>query len=191
MSLSTHLKGHRVGYVRVSTLEQNTDRQLDGIALDKLFTDHASGKDTSRPQLQEMLRYVREGDTVIVHSMDRLARNVDDLRAIVRDLNGRGVRMEFLKEHLILAGDASPIANMMLSILGAVGQFERELIRQRQMEGIALAKKRGAYKGRQRVLTPEKVEDLRNRIIAGESRSALARECGISRKTLYNYLFQQ
>jgi len=90
--------GQRVGYLRVSTVDQNTDRQLDGIALDKVFTDKASGKDTNRPELTRALEYVREGDILVVHSMDRLARNLEDLRRIVRELTGRGVRVEFVKE---------------------------------------------------------------------------------------------
>ncbi|WP_446682083.1 recombinase family protein [Deinococcus wulumuqiensis] len=91
-------RGQRVGYIRVSTTDQNTARQLDGVELDRIFEDKASGKDAKRPKLQELLAYVREGDTVIVHSMDRLARNVDDLRRIVTELSGRGVRVEFRRE---------------------------------------------------------------------------------------------
>lgn len=188
MHINSIAKGHRVGYVRVSTEDQNTDRQLDGITLDKIFIDKASGKDTARPQLQAMLQYVREGDTVIVHSMDRLARNLDDLRRLVQQLNARNVRLEFIKENLTLAGNDSPIANLLLSIMGAVGEFERKIIRQRQREGIALAKKRGAYKGRKKALPPEHIEELCRRAAARESKSALAREYGIDRTTLYRYL---
>src|SRR5687768_1820678 len=97
------MNGQRIGYIRVSTLDQHTERQLDGIQLDKTFTDKASGKDTKRPQLELMMSFVRSGDTVIVHSMDRLARNLDDLRHIVQTLTGKGVRIEFVKEHLTLA----------------------------------------------------------------------------------------
>ncbi|WP_079590920.1 recombinase family protein, partial [Mycobacteroides abscessus] len=138
----------RVGYVRVSTIDQHTDRQLDGIQTDRVFTDKASAKDTDRPELDELLRYVRAGDAVIVHSMDRLARNLDDLRRIVRELTGRGVCVEFVKEHLTFTGDESPMATLLLSIMGAFAEFERALIRERQREGITLAKQRGAYKGR-------------------------------------------
>jgi DNA invertase Pin-like site-specific DNA recombinase len=95
----------RVGYVRVSSVEQNTVRQLDGIAVERTFTDKASGKDTIRPRLDEMLAFVRDGDTVIVHSMDRLARNLDDLRRVVRSLTGNGVRVEFVKEGLTFTGE--------------------------------------------------------------------------------------
>ena len=99
-------KGQRIGYVRVSTLDQNTERQLDGIKLEKVFTDKASGRDTKRPQLAAALEYLREGDTLIVHSLDRLARNVDDLRRIVRELNERGVSVEFVKNRLNFSGGA-------------------------------------------------------------------------------------
>lgn len=179
--------GAQVGYVRVSSADQNPDRQLDGIPIDRLFLDRASGRTVSRPQLQELLAYVREGDTVVVHSMDRLARNLDDLRRLVRDLVARGVRVQFLKEHLVFSGEESPLATLMLSLLGAVAQFERDLIRERQREGIELAKKRGAYKGRARALHPEQAQELRRRADR-EPKAALAREFGISRETLYQYL---
>ncbi len=96
--------GQRLGYIRVSSFEQNLDRQLDGLVVDRLFSDHASGKDTQRPQLAVLLRFARDGDTVVVHSMDRLARNLDDLRSLVQDLTRRGVRIEFLKEGLTFTG---------------------------------------------------------------------------------------
>jgi DNA invertase Pin-like site-specific DNA recombinase len=184
--------GQRIGYVRVSTLDQNPDRQLDSLpehlAIDRLFTDTASGKDMSRPQLEAMLDFVREGDTVVVHSMDRLARNLDDLRQLVQSLTQRGVRIEFLKENLSFTGEDSPMANLLLSVMGAFAEFERALIRERQREGIALAKKRGAYKGRKKVLSREQVEGLQERLAEGISKAQLARELGISRETLYQYL---
>lgn len=181
-------KGQRIGYVRVSTLDQNAERQLEGVQLDRLFTDHASGKDTERPQLKALLAYAREGDTIVVHSMDRLARNVDDLRRMVQEQTRRGVRVQFIKENLLFTGEDSPMANLMLTVLGAVGQFERELIRERQREGITLAKQRGVYRGRKRALSPDRVAELRARAAAGEKKARLAREFGISRETLYQYL---
>jgi DNA invertase Pin-like site-specific DNA recombinase len=120
-----------------------------------VFTDKASGKDTQRPQLEALLGFVREGDTVVVHSMDRLARNLDDLRRLVQKLTQRGVRIEFLKEGLVFTGEDSPMANLMLSVMGAFAEFERALIRERQREGIALAKQRGAYRGRKKALSDE------------------------------------
>lgn len=178
----------RVGYVRVSTVDQNTERQLDGIDVERTFTDHASGKDTSRPQLDELLAFVRDGDTVIAYSMDRLARNLDDLRRIVRTLTDKGVRVQFIKENLTFTGDDSPMATLLLSVMGAFAEFERALILERQREGIAAAKVRGAYTGRKPALTAEEARQLRQRVAAGERKSALATEFGISRETVYSYL---
>lgn len=182
------MKGQRIGYVRVSSFEQNPERQLEQVQIDRLFTDKASGKDTQRPQLEALLAFVREGDLVVVHSMDRLARNLDDLRKIVQDLTKRNVRIEFVKENLTLTGEDSPMANLMLSVMGAFAEFERSLIRERQREGIALAKQRGVYRGRKKSLLSEQVAELRQRAHAGEKKSELAREYGISRETLYQYL---
>ncbi|MCE0017791.1 recombinase family protein (plasmid) [Klebsiella pneumoniae] len=126
------MQGHRIGYVRVSSFDQNPERQLEQTQVSKVFTDKASGKDTQRPQLEALLSFVREGDTVVVHSMDRLARNLDDLRRLVQKLTQRGVRIEFLKEGLVFTGEDSPMANLMLSVMGAFAEFERALIRERQ-----------------------------------------------------------
>ncbi len=182
------MKGQRIGYIRVSSVEQNTDRQLEGVELDRTFTDKASGKDTKRPALEELLRFVRNGDTVIVHSIDRLARNLDDLRRLVQDLTGRGVKLCFVKEGLTFTGEDDPMSKLMLSIMGAISEFERALIRERQLEGIAIAKKKGVYKGRRKALNGEQVEELKERVRNGERKSALARAFGISRETLYRYL---
>ena len=170
------MKGQRIGYVRVSTFDQNVDRQLDGQSLDRIFTDKASGKDINRPELDAMLAFAREGDTVVVHSMDRLARNLDDLR------------IEFVKESLAFSGEDSPMANLMLSVMGAFAEFERALIRERQREGIAVARQRGAYRGRKRSLSDEMVAELHRRVDDGERKAVIARDLGISRETLYQYL---
>ena len=182
------MHGQRIGYVRVSSFDQNPERQLEHVPVDRLFTDKASGKDTQRPELERLLAFVREGDTVVVHSMDRLARNLDDLRRLVQKLTQREVRIEFVKENLTFTGEDSPMANLMLSVMGAFAEFERALIRERQREGIALAKQRGAYRGRKKALAPEQVAQLRRRAAAGEKKAQLAREFGISRETLYQYL---
>jgi len=142
------MTGQRIGYIRVSTFDQNPERQLEGVKVDRAFSDKASGKDVKRPQLEALISFARTGDTVVVHSMDRLARNLDDLRRIVQTLTQRGVHIEFVKEHLSFTGEDSPMANLMLSVMGAFAEFERALIRERQREGIALAKQRGAYRGR-------------------------------------------
>lgn len=181
-------KGLTVGYKRVSTVDQADLRQLDGIELDKVFTDKASGKDTKRPQLAAMLGFVREGDTIVCHAMDRLARNLDDLRKLVLDLVSRGVHVRFEKESLTFTGEDSPMAHLLLSVIGAVAQFERDLIRERQREGIALAKKRKVYLGRAPSLSAAQADDLRQRIGSGEGKAMLAREFGISRTTVYQYL---
>ncbi|MCQ4228514.1 MULTISPECIES: recombinase family protein [Stutzerimonas stutzeri group] len=182
------MHGQRIGYIRVSTLDQNPDRQLEGVQVSKVFIDKASGKDTQRPQLEALLSYVREGDTLVVHSMDRLARNLDDLRRMVQQLTGRGVRIEFVKESLAFTGEDSPMANLLLSVMGAFAEFERALIRERQREGISLAKQRGVYRGRKKALSDSRLEELRRRVEAREPKAALAREFGISRATLYEYL---
>jgi len=182
------LQGQRIGYVRVSSFDQNPERQLEYVEVGRVFTDKASGKDTQRPELDSLLAFVREGDTVVVHSMDRLARNLDDLRRLVQKLTKRGVRIEFVKESLTFTGEDSPMANLMLSVMGAFAEFERALIRERQREGIALAKQRGAYRGRKKALSPEQVAELRKRAAAGEQKAKLAREFGVSRETLYQYL---
>ncbi len=179
----------RVGYVRVSTADQNDARQVHELDVEKLFIDRASGKSTSeRPQLAALLEFVREGDLVIVHSMDRLARNLDDLRALVRTMNAKGVQVQFLTEHLTFTGDDSPISNLLLSVMGAFAEFERALIRERQREGIAQAKTKGVYKGRSRALSPVEAVQLGEALAAGESKAALARRFGISRQTVYRYL---
>jgi DNA invertase Pin-like site-specific DNA recombinase len=188
----TAAAGHRVGYVRVSSEDQNTARQLDGLTLHKVFIDRASGSTTNRPELAEALAYVREGDTLVIHSMDRLARNLDDLRRIVRELTGRGVSVEFVKEGQTFTPEGSnPMANLMLSMLGAFAEFERALIRERQREGIALARGQAdKYRGRAPALSAERAAELRQRDAAqgGKGRAALAREFGVSRQTLYQYL---
>ncbi|CAM3464175.1 Resolvase/invertase-type recombinase catalytic domain-containing protein [Deinococcus saxicola] len=181
-------QGQRVGYVRVSSVDQNTARQLDGVLLERVFEDKASGKDAQRPKLQELLRFVREGDTVVVHSMDRLARNVDDLRGIVADLTGRGVRVEFVREGLIFSGEDSPMSTLLLTMLGAVAEFLRAQNLENQREGIVKAQESGKYRGRKRALTPGQVDQVRDRLTAGESKAGIARDLGISRETLYQAL---
>ena len=132
--------------------------------------------------------FVREGDTVIVHSMDRLARNLDDLRGLVQILTQKRVQVQFIKENLTFTGEVSPMATLMLSVMGAFAEFERALLRERQREGIAIAKQKGLYKGRKKSLSPEKIAQLKERVKAGERKSHLAKDFGISRETLYQYL---
>lgn len=182
------MKGQRVGYVRVSTEDQNPERQLEGLPIDRIFIDKASAKDVHRPQLTEALSFVREGDTLIIHSMDRLARNLSDLRQLVTHLTEKGVLVEFMKERLTFSGDDSPMSLLMLSVMGAFAEFERALLKERQKEGIELAKRRGVYRGRKRTLSAEQMTELKTRVQRGERKSDLARFFNISRETLYQYL---
>jgi DNA invertase Pin-like site-specific DNA recombinase len=185
------MTGQRIGYKRVSTVDQNTGRQLEGISSDRIFEDKASGKNTARPQLQTALEFCREGDTLVVHSMDRLARNLTALRLLVKGLTARGVAVQFINESLTFTGEDSPMANLLLSMLGAVAEFERALILERQREGIALAKGAGKYKGRKPTLSADSIMEICQRSAAGEKKTALAREFGVSRETIYAYLRQQ
>jgi len=183
-----NVSGQIIGYRRVSSVDQNTERQLDGITLDEVFEDKVSGKDTNRPALQAMMKHARKGDSVLIHSMDRLARNVDDLRKLVKELTDKGAKVQFMKENLVFTGDESPMANLLLSLLGAIAEFERAIIKERQREGIQLAKARGAYKGRKQEMTDERIEIIRQRVANGEPKARIARTMGISRDTLYKYI---
>ena len=188
--------------MRVSSAGQNLARQLEAVGeCDQTFTEKQSGKSASdRPQLQALIRHVRHGDHVVVGSMDRLARSVIDLNDIVQQITGdpaehteqqprKGASIEFLKERLTFApGDTDPMASFQLNMMGAFAQFERELIRQRQTEGIAAAKKRGIYKGRPRSLEGDQIRSVRKAALAGTPKVQIAREHGISRSTLYRYL---
>ena len=183
----------RVGYIRVSSLDQNPDRQIEDLKaqrVEKLFIDQVSGKNVDRPELQKMLSFVREGDSLYVHSLDRLARNLADLLNLVQDLTGRGVSVHFLGEKLDFdAGkDSSPTSKLMLSMIGAFAEFERSMIRRRQAEGIALAKERGVYRGRQRSVTDEQIESVRKQMALGVPLSVAVRKVGICRATAYKYL---
>lgn len=182
------MKGQRIGYIRVSSGDQNPARQLEGIALDRTFIDKASGKSKDRPALSECLNYIRQDDLLIVHSMDRLARNLDDLRSIVNNLTAKGVRVQFIKESLIFTGEDSPMSTLLLSVMGAFAEFERSLIKERQREGIELAKKRGVYKGRKPKLSAAQIKEIRELDAKGVPKAKIARDFNISRKTLYDNL---
>jgi DNA invertase Pin-like site-specific DNA recombinase len=184
------MKGHRIGYIRVSSYDQNLERQLDGVPVDKVFEDKVSGKDKKRPGLDALHEFVREGDTVVVHSLDRLARNLSDLLHIVQGFVLRGIAVEFVKENLKFTKDRNNFDDLMLSVLGAVAQFERAMIGERQREGIALAKKRGVYDGKikKRKLSDSQISDIKVKLGQGVSKSRVAKEFGITRETLYQYL---
>lgn len=182
------MTGQKIAYTRVSSLDQNTIRQLDGIDTDITFTDTASGKDTKRPKLDEMLTFVRTGDRVYVHSMDRLARNLDDLRKIVKAITEKGARIEFIKENLLFTGEDSPVATLMLSVMGSFAEFERSLIRERQREGITLAKRKGTvYKGGMPKLSHDQMNEIQTKIASGVPKARIAKDIGVSRQTVYAY----
>ena len=181
-----------VGYARVSSVDQNLDRQLERLRsenVEKLFMDKASGKDTERPEFQAMMNYLRDGDVLLVCSMDRLARNLLDLLDVTKQLQNKGVTIRFLKENIELSptGETSAISKLLLAMMGAVAEFERSLIRERQREGIALAKARGAYLGR-KPLDPNTVAEAKRQVALGISKSKVARDLKISRTSLYRYL---
>ncbi len=185
----------RIGYIRVSSATQNTDRQLDGEQLTVTFIDKASGKDANRTQLQALLSgNWPKGSVVVVHSMDRLARSLSDLLHIVEQLTQRGIAVQFIKEGKTFRGDSTDaIDKLMLSMLGGFAEYERTLIRERQREGIIKAKQRGVYKGR-----CKKIKDagLIAQIVSearalGANKTRIAAAYGISRETLYNYMQQQ
>jgi DNA invertase Pin-like site-specific DNA recombinase len=183
--------GQTIGYIRVSSVGQNTARQaaqLEGLELDRIFEDRMSGKNTDRPALQAMLSHIREGDTVVVSSLDRLGRNLSDLSQLVEGMTSKGITVKFLKGDLTFNGQKNAMQELLLNLLGSVAQFERELIRERQLEGIELAKQKGVYKGRKPSLSTEDIATIRTRIANGETKAALAKEYKITRMTLDNRL---
>lgn len=179
-----------VGYIRVSTTDQNPERQLDGCELDKKFIDYCSGKNLERPKLKEALNFVREHDTLIVHSMDRLARTLVDLRSLVADLNKRNVKVKFIKENLIFSGEDTPLALLLLNIMGSFAEFERSLIKERQAEGIRIAKQKGIYTGRKKVFNKDQIKYVRDQAASGTPKASIAKHFKVSRETIYKYLRQ-
>lgn len=182
----------RIGYIRVSSADQNIDRQLDGENLTVTFVDKASGKNADRPQLQALLAgNWPQGSVVVVHSMDRLARSLSDLLRLVEDLTSRGIAVQFVKEAKIFKGDGTDAMDkLMLSMLGAFAEYERTLIRERQREGIAKAKQRGVYKGSQPKITDTQliIQIATEFHTLGANKTRLAAKYGISRDTLYKYV---
>lgn len=180
------MSNQQVGYIRVSTIDQNTDRQLLNVPLDKTFTDKCSGKDVNRPALIELIEYAREGDTVHVHDISRMARNTEDLLRLVKEFTDKGIHLNFHKESLVFTGENSPMQQLMLTMLGGIYQFERAMILERQREGIAVAKQNGKYKGRP-------VDGaLHQRIIVlaeqGNNKMQITAQLGCSRTTVYKAL---
>lgn len=183
------MKGQNIGYIRVSSTSQNTERQLADVQLDRTFIDKASGKDANRPELSNCLNHLREGDVLHVHSIDRLARNLKDLQTFIETLTHKGVTVKFYKEHLTFeASNTSPMQTLMLQMLGAFAEFERTLIKERQREGIQAAKAQGKKLGAPLKLSMEQTAELKARVEKGEDKSKVAKEYGISRPTLYKLL---
>jgi DNA invertase Pin-like site-specific DNA recombinase len=180
----------QIGYIRVSSNSQNTDRQLDGVVLDKTFTEKQSGKSaTDRVELQNCMDYTREGDTLHVHSIDRLARNLADLQGLVARINDKGVAVQFHKESLTFAADSSnPINKLMFQMLGAFAEFERSIIKERQREGIDKALEKGIKFGAKPKFSDEQIADIKARRVAGESVVNLAKTLNVSRQTIYTLL---
>lgn len=187
------ISGQKVGYARVSSKDQNLERQTAALQKEKcfrLFTDTASGSSTKRPGLDGALNYLRPGDQLVVTSMDRLARSLIDLHRLVEDLTTQDISVKFLKEGQTYSLHSTPIAKLMLGLLGSVAEFERSIIRERQAEGIARAKARGVYKGRAKALTDDQLTQARQWVTDGIPKAEVARRLGIGRSTLYNYLDQ-
>jgi DNA invertase Pin-like site-specific DNA recombinase len=178
-----------IGYIRVSSNNQNTDRQLDGITLDKTFTEKQSARNADRPQLQECLSWIREGDTLHVHSIDRLARNLVDLQNLVTSITAKGVTLKFHKEGLTFTGDSNnPMNQLLLQMLGAVAEFERNLIKERQAEGIRIAMEKGVKFGAKPKLSDEQISELKLLIQAGGKITEVAKQFGVTRPTVYKHL---
>ena len=180
-----------MGYLCASSTDQNLARQREALgALDREFVDELSARSRAhRPGLEECLAYLRTGDELLVASIDRLARSLVDLRIIIDQVTAKGASVHFLKEGLVFSTtNQDPRATLMLGILGSFAEFERSIIRERQAEGIALAKKAGKYTGRKKALSPEQVAHARRRVEAGESKTAIAQDLGVGRATLHRAL---
>jgi DNA invertase Pin-like site-specific DNA recombinase len=182
------MKMANVAYRRVSSVDQNTARQLEGLTFDKEFSDKVSGGSVNRPALKECLGFLREGDTLHVHSIDRLARNLLDLQKLIGDLTGKGISVHFHKENLPFSGGNDPIQKLLMQMLGAVAEFERSLIRERQREGIAAAKMKGKHLGRVSKLSDNDARDILKAIEARTSVIDLSEKYGVTRQTIYNLI---
>ncbi len=184
------MKSENVGYVRVSTFDQNEHRQLDGIELDKVFTDKASGQAQDRPGFKECMSYLREGDSLYVHSLDRLGRYVSDILSVVDTLNKRGVSVHFVKENFsfISSAEENPVTKLLFHVLASISEFERVRILERQKEGIEAAKKRGVRLGRKPALDNSEISKILERYSQGVSKAQLARDFGVSVPTIYRVL---
>ena len=175
-----------VGYARVSSVGQSLDVQLDKLKhCDKIYQEKKSGTSGKRPQLGTCLEYVREGDSLVVTRLDRLARSTLHLCQIAEELKRKGVNLQVLDQN-IDTSDAT--GRLLFNMLGAIAQFETEIRAERQMDGIQKAKERGVHFGRKKTLTEEQIADLRERRLEGELIKTLMKDYGISKATVYRYL---
>ena len=187
------MAGQRLAYVRVSSDGQNTSRQDQVIAeknVDKIFTEKVSGRNISdRPQFQLMLEYARDQDIIYCADLSRWGRSLMDIKTSITFLTSKGVTVSFLKENLTFSGNDDPMSNLLLGILSSLSEWERAVIKSRQMEGVKIAQERGVYKercGRKPKLTEEQILEVRQRVEAGEHRTNIAKSLGVSRQTIYN-----
>jgi len=182
------IKGQDIGYIRVSSLLQNEARQLEGLKMDYTFTDKISGRDKNRPELKRCMEHLRQGDTLHVHSIDRLARNLKDLECIVKELTSKGIAVKFDKEGLHFTGTDNPMNTLMLQVIGACAQFELAMIKERQREGIAIAKKQGKQIGRKAKLNKDSIDQVKELWESGRTKKDIAEAMGISRVSFYAFL---
>lgn len=185
VSESEQESGQIIAYVRVSSADQNTQRQdFKGYTIDRVYEEKASAKDANRPELQKMLSELNKGDTVLVHSLDRLARSLTDLRNLTDEMNSKGVSVRFIKEGMdfLAEGKRNKTNNLMLNILGSIAEFERELIKERQAEGIAKAKEKGIYKGRP--ANARLAAEIKKLLAEGLSTRKIAAHLGCSKNTV-------
>lgn len=177
-------KGKNIAYIRVSTVEQNEARQKEALKnynIDKWFVEKASGKDTNRPKLQEMLEYVREDDTIYVEEFSRLGRSTADLLATVQQIESSGAKFMSLKENF---DTQTPAGRLQMTMMAAIAEFERAMILERQREGIAIAKREGKYKGRKKINVPDIGTYYERYMTRQGTKTSIAAELGISRTTL-------
>lgn len=173
-------------YLRVSTVLQNTERQLLNVSCDRIYEDKLSGKDTNRPQFKLMMDNLREGDVINVHSLDRIGRSTKDILQIVQDIKNKKCSIKFHKENLTFDGTKSDLySDLMLTILSGFAEFERNIILERQREGIEIAKQKGKYKGRPVKLTPEQLETMKSDFYSGIPKTEIAKKYGVTRAYVY------
>ena len=182
------MKGQNVGYIRVSTEIQNTDRQLIDVELDVTFEEKLSGKNIDRPELKRCIAHLRVGDVLHIHSIDRLARSLKDLQEIVQTLTSKGVTIKFHKENMVFEGNNNPMQILMFQMLGAFAEFERNLINSRCSEGRIEAKKKGVKFGAPEKLDEKQIEELKRMIGGGTNISSVAKHFNISRPTVYKMI---